>query len=124
MDGVPGEKRGLNIVRTIVQQDKIGLGALFYQGSKESGIACVRELLEGSPLKAAPVIFDAMHTQYQTLTIVEEAPGTYIAQVKDDQKELLEDPRGHPSISRPFGEMDTFNEAHGRVEHRQGEGVL
>ncbi len=120
MDGVLGEKRGLNIVRPFVQQDRVGLSGPFHHGSRESGIACVRELLEGSPLKAAPVIFDASHTQYQTLTIVEEASGAYIARVKEDQKGLLEDLKGHLPISRPFGEMDTLDKAHGGPEHRQG----
>ena len=83
-------------------------------------ITCVRESLEGSPLKAAPVIFDALHTQYHTLTIIEEASDTHITQVKENQKELLEGLKDHLPISRPSEKPDTLDKAHGRLEHRQG----
>jgi hypothetical protein len=63
IDGVLAEKRGLNIVRPFVQQDKISLNALFYHGLKESEINCVRELLKDGDLARDSVIFDALHTQ-------------------------------------------------------------
>ncbi len=120
IDGVLGEKRGLNIVRPFVQEDKISLNSLFYHGLKESEINCVRELLQDSALARGCVIFDALHTQYETLTAIEEASGTYIAQVKDNQKELLEDLKDHLSISKPFSQESSLDKGHGRVEQRQG----
>lgn len=71
IDGVSGEKRGLNIVHPFIQQDKISLKGLFYHGLKESEITCVRQLLEDSVLAQGAVVFDALHTQYETLTIIE-----------------------------------------------------
>jgi predicted transposase YbfD/YdcC len=120
IDRVLGEKRGWNIVRPFVQQDKISLNALFYHGLKESEINYVQELLKDDVLAKGPVIFDALHTQYQTLTTIEEAGGTYIAQVKDNQKELLEDLKDHLSISKPFAQRSSPDKGHGRIEQRQG----
>lgn len=120
IDGVLGEKRGLNIVRPFVQEDKISLNALFYHGLKESEINYVRELLTDSVLVKGSVVFDALHTQYETLATIEEASGTYIAQVKENQKELLEDLKDHLSISKPFAQRSSPDNGHGRVEQRQG----
>lgn len=120
IDGVLGGRRGLNIVRAFVQEDKISLNALFYQGLKESEINCVRELLKDGVLAKGSVIFDALHTQYETLATIEEARGTYIAQVKDNQKELLEDLEDHLSISKPFARRSSLDKGHGRIEHRRG----
>lgn len=120
IDGVSGEKRGWNIVRPFVQQDKISLSSLFYHGLKQSEITCVRELLKDDSLAKSNIVFDALHTQHQTLTTIEEASGTYIAQVKENQKELLEDLKDHLSISKPFDQSNSLDKAHGRLEVRQG----
>ena len=120
IDGVVGEKRGLNIVHPFVHQDKITLNGLFYHGLKDSEITCVRELLKDKLLAKQRLIFDALHTQYQTLTTIEEASGTYVAQVKENQKELLEDLKDNLSISKPFDLTDSLDKAHGRLEKRQG----
>jgi len=74
-----------------IQEDKISLNGLFYHGLKESEITCVRELLKDDLLAKQCIIFDALHTQYETLTTIEASLGTYVAQVKENQKELLED---------------------------------
>jgi len=93
IDGVMGEKRGLNIVRPFIQEDKISLNGLF---------------------------FDALHTQYETLTTIEASLGTYVAQVKENQKELLEDLKDHLSISKSFHNTELINKGHGRLEQRKG----
>ena len=46
IDGVAGQKRGLWIVRPLLQQSSISLPGLFYHGAKDSEITCVRELLQ------------------------------------------------------------------------------
>lgn len=120
IDGVSGEKRGWNIVRPFVHQDKISLTGLFYHGLKQSEITCVRELLKDDALAKSNIVFDALHTQHQTLTTIESSSGTYIAQVKENQKELLEDLKDHLVISRPFDQVDSLDKAHGRLEIRQG----
>lgn len=120
IDGVLGEKRGLNIVHPFVQQDKVCLKGLFYHGLKDSEVTCVRQLLEDPMLAQSAVIFDALHTQCETLTTIEKSSGTYIAQVKDNQKKLIEDLKDHISISKPFDSNTTLDKAHGRLEQRQG----
>ena len=110
----------MNIVYPFVQEDKISLEGLFYHGLKESEINCVRELLKDNSLAESCVIFDALHTQYETLTTIEESSGTYIAQVKKNQKELLEDLEDHLVISKPFDHLGLLDKSHGRFDQRKG----
>ena len=120
IDGVLGEKRGLNIVHPFVHNDKIVLNGMFYHGLKDSEINCVRELLKDNLLAEQSIIFDALHTQYETLSRIEKSSGTYIAQVKGNQKELLEDLSDHITIEKSFDKVASLDKAHGRIEKRKG----
>ena len=119
IDGVSGQKRGLCVVRPLLHMNSVSLPGLFYHGAKESEITCVRRLLEDKKLAGKHLTFDALHTQYETLEMVQDANGTYVAQVKANQARLLEDLQDHMSLTAPFAQSQTWNKGHGRVEHRQ-----
>lgn len=119
IDGVLGEKRGLCIVRPLLQDCSISLPALFYRGTKDSEICCVRELLQEDPLARQCLTFDALHTQSQTLEMVEDAQGIYIAQVKANQAALLEDLQDHTQLMDSAAEEQTLEKGHGRIEERK-----
>ncbi len=119
IDGVVGQKRGLCIVRPLLHQGSISLPGLFYHGAKDSEISCVRELLQEDALASQCLTFDALHTQSQTLEMVQNAQGTYIAQVKANQPMLLEDLQDHAKLTAPVAEHQTSEKGHGRIEERK-----
>ena len=119
IDGVSGQKRGLCVVRPLLHMNSISLPGLFYHGAKESEITCVRMLLKDKKLAGKCLTFDALHTQHETLEMVQDAKGTYVAQVKANQAMLLEDLQDHMSLTAPFDQSQTWNKGHGRVEHRR-----
>jgi predicted transposase YbfD/YdcC len=119
IDGVAGQKRGLCIVRPLLQQSSLSLPGLFYHGAKESEITCVRELLQEGHLANQRLTFDALHAQSQTLEMVEDAGGTYVAQVKTNQGMLLDDLKDHTQWTAPLAEQATLEKGHGRIEERK-----
>ena len=119
IDGVAGQKRGLCLVRPLLQQGSISLPGMFYQGAKDSEITCVRTLLGESALATQCVTFDALHTQYQTLEIVQGAGGRYVTQVKANQTALLEDLQDHVQLTDPVAEQKSLEKGHGRIEKRK-----
>ena len=119
IDGVGGQKRGLCLVRPLPHHNSLGLPGLFYHGAKESEINCVRMLLEDRNLANKRVTFDALHTQHETLEMVQNAQGTYIAQVKTNQAMLLEDLQDHSRITTPDTRSETWDKGHGRIEQRK-----
>ncbi len=119
IDGVLGEKRGLCIVRPLLHQGSISLPGLFYHGAKDSEISCVREFLQEDALAGQCLTFDALHTQSQTLEMVQNAQGTYIAQVKANQPMLLEDLQDHVKLTAPVAEHQSSEKGHGRIEERK-----
>lgn len=118
IDGVSGQKRGLCMVRALLQQSSISLPGIFYHGAKDSEITCVRELLKDD-LASQCLTFDALHTQSQTLEMVQNAQGTYIAQVKTNQAMLLDDLQDHIALAQPLTQQQSVDKGHGRVEQRK-----
>lgn len=79
----------------------------------------MRELLQDSTLAQRCLTFDALHTQYETLEMVQGAGGTYVAQVKANQPTLQEDLQDHINLVEPFAKTESLEKGHGRIEHRQ-----
>jgi predicted transposase YbfD/YdcC len=119
VDGVGGQKRGLCLVKPLLHYNSIGLPGLFYHGAKESEINCVRWLLKDENLANKRVTFDALHTQHETLEMVQNAQGIYVAQVKANQAMLLEDLQDHIRITTPDTQRETWDKGHGRIEQRK-----
>ena len=76
-------------------------------------------LLKDKKLASKHLTFDALHTQHETLEMVQDANGIYVAQVKANQAMLLEDLQDHISLAAPFSHSETWNKGHGRIECRQ-----
>lgn len=107
------------MVRPLLQQGSISLPGLFYHRAKDSEISSVRMLLQNKDLASGQLTFDALHTQYETLEMVQQANGIYVAQVKANQAQLLEDVEDHITLAHPFAQSETWNRGHGRLEYRQ-----
>ncbi len=91
-------------------------------GKKENEISALKPLLTSESVTGRILTLDAMHTQRDVCAQVPRLGGDYILLAKDNQPtlradiaDLLEDPRPD---RRRWQEAETWNKAHGRLEHR------
>jgi len=119
IDAATGQKRNLCLVRAYLKGRSTSFGSRFYQGGKDSEIIVVRELLETEGLCGGSLTFDALHCQTETLAMVEGAGGTYVVQLKNNQKHLLEDVKDQFALCRGTApEITEHDKGHGRTEVR------
>ena len=121
IDKVAGEKRSENIIQQVSHQEKSSQLIAFYNGSKESEKTLVQKHFEAEKdLSGCAYSFDALHTNAGLLTDIAQKNGIYLAQVKENQKILLEDCK---HIHNHLTEKQYINKnekGHGRIETRQG----
>ena len=91
-------------------------------GQKENEISALKPLLTSESVTGRILTLDAMHTQRDMCTQVQQLRGHYILLAKENQPtlradiaDLLEDPKPD---RRRWQEAETWNKAHGRLEHR------
>ncbi len=91
-------------------------------GQKENEISALKPLLTSEYVTGRILTLDAMHTQRALCAQVHRLGGHYILLAKDNQPtlradiaDLLEDPRPD---RRCWQEAETWDKAHGRLEHR------
>ncbi|HEY8708014.1 MAG TPA: ISAs1 family transposase, partial [Burkholderiaceae bacterium] len=77
------------VVIAVSHDSSVEVGRHAQSGLKSSEIPVVRELLADIALEAARVTMDAMHCNPETLEQVQQAGGTYLTQVKENQPEML-----------------------------------
>lgn len=120
IDKASGRKRAENIIRMVCHGDSGSRAMCHYDGSKASEKKLVKQYFSGKrPLKDA-YSFDALHTDRGLLSALHRGEGTYLAQVKCNQKYLLEDCMDVHGSEAP-GWMDkTCEKGHGRIEKRKG----
>lgn len=119
--GIDGkkEKRGEAVVNAVKHKGKEVLATTYYRGDKESERPAVRDLLESSSLKNKSVTLDALHCDPTTTSLVEQAKGQYIIQVKDNQELLLKDLEKIPCFMPLLNNQESLEKAHGRIEYRK-----
>ena len=83
-----GTTRGEVIVTAVSHQDRITVAQDFHDGQKESERPCVRSLLKTTALEKEKITLDALHFCPDTLNQIEQAGGTYLVGLKENQKEL------------------------------------
>ena len=87
-------------------------------GVKSSEVPVVRQLLKDTGLDEGKVSLDALHTNPQTLGQIAQAGGTYLAQVKGNQPELLTQ-CCTLGIQEPLlAQLTQCDKGHGRVTTR------
>ncbi len=118
IDGVSGEKRGENVVRMVSHERSQSEIMGFYQGDKESEKTVVKAYFSRQPALSEAYSFDALHTHPALLETIAGKEGTYLAQVKSNQAQLLAECE-HVKLHLP-GEyqLQSLDKAHGRVEKR------
>ena len=119
IDAAIGQKRNLCLVRAYLPNLSTSFGSRFYQGEKASEIVEVRQLLETEGLCRGNLTFDALHCQKETLEMIENAGGTYVVQLKNNQKHLLEDVKDQLALCQGTSPgLTEHDKGHGRTETR------
>ena len=110
--------RGEVLVHGVRHSDKSIVVENFYQGDKESEKLAVREILKETGLQSKSITLDALHTDPTTLEQIAGHNGQYIAQVKENQKELTKDLASKARRLEPLGSIREVGKEHGRLEQR------
>lgn len=91
-------------------------------GQKENEISALKPLLTPDWVQGRILTLDAMHTQRALCAQVHRLGGNYILLAKDNQPTLREDIADLFADRRPdrrrWQEAETWDKAHGRLEHR------
>ena len=121
IDKVAGQKRSENIIQQINHKTKESQLIGFYNGAKESEKTIVQNFIEQSEdLKEKSFSFDALHTSSEFLENISKKHGIYLAQVKENQKNLLEEVKQIHNNLPVKEQFQTTEKGHGRIENRQG----
>lgn len=110
-----GKKRGEAIVQLVRHEDRAVVGETFYNGSKDSEVPAIKDLLETTNVDKQKSTLDALHLKPKTLEGINGKGGKYLVGLKGNQKELYTD-------------MDItskcFEYKHNRSEKKKGHGRL
>ncbi len=120
IDGVAGQKRSENIVRILNHHDSSSKVICYYDGSKSSEKALVKTYFENQKSLKCCYSLDALHTSAHLMTAIHQRQGTYLAQVKANQKYLLEACKDIHNTEKTFWTEDILEKGHGRIERRKG----
>lgn len=119
IDGVSGEKRGENIVKSVSHEDFSSQVIGFYHGAKDSEKTIVQDYFSTKESIESAYSFDALHTCPQLLESIYSKGVVYLAQVKNNQKLLLKECI-HMVQHSPFDyDFEQIEKAHGRIEIRR-----
>lgn len=89
---------------------------------KQNEISALKPLLTPSFIKGRIFTLDAMHTQTELCAKMDRFGGFYILIAKDNQPTLAEDLAdffADPPLDWRWEKAETWDKAHGRLEHRQ-----
>jgi predicted transposase YbfD/YdcC len=122
IDGVAGEKRGQSIVLRTSHSSKQSSTLGWYNGSKDSEKPVVSSYFESYGSLTGKYTLDALHLSSELAALIAEKGGTYLLQVKANQKLLLEDCKHIDDHLTTPHTKKTYEKAHGREEIRIGFG--
>jgi len=119
IDKAMGQKRSENIIQQVAHTDSSARTIGFYNGSKESEKTIVKDfVLAQESFTGVGLSFDALHTNAELLSAIADRQGVYLAQVKDNQKKLLQECR-HVDENLPASfKFCQQEKGHGRIEKR------
>lgn len=120
IDGATGQKRGQNIVNMISHQDLQSNIIGGYDGSKTSEKVVFTDYLQALGVgDCSNFTFDALHTSEQNLRLISQKGGHFLAQVKKNQRVLLEDCQDIVFYQQVVSQNTEVQKGHGRVDERK-----
>jgi predicted transposase YbfD/YdcC len=112
-----GEKQGL--VHAVSQDSRIDVAQARMVGDKSSEITVVRDFIKETGLEQKKISLDAHHCNPDTLGQIEQAGGTYLVQVKENQPILLQQCKElAQEQSKKVFENQSVDSGHGRITAR------
>lgn len=109
-----GDKRGDAIVQFASHQTRDIFSQAFYNGTKESEIPCIRQLLEDD-LGSQNITLDALHLNPETTSMIAKKGGHYLIGLKENQKELYDDMEKLSQTKKTTHSLNDEEKGHGRV---------
>jgi len=107
------------VVFAVTHESRALLAQAKMMGPKSSEIPVVRELLKDSGLEKLKVTLDAHHCNPTTTSQINQAGGTYLIQVKDNQPILFEECKQLSVEGIKVGCDNNIEKEHGRITTRQ-----
>lgn len=115
---LPNDKRGEAVVLIVRHEDKKVYQMDFFNGSKDSEITTVRNMLKGTILQQK-LSMDPLHFNPETLLPIHQAGGFFLAGLKGNQAELLAEMEFCSKQLLPNYQYEAAPEkGHGRIEQR------
>ena len=111
-----GEKQA--IIHAVSHESRIDVAQARQAGDKSSEITVMRDFMKETGLEKAKISLDAHHCNPETMTQIEQAGGSYLIQVKENQPKLLEYCRELAKQSSLAETLD-YDSAHGLVCARE-----
>ncbi len=106
------------IILAVTHESRQVIGQARQVGQKSSEIPVVRELLKETGLDQQKVTLDAHHCNPHTTAQIQQAGGTYLIQVKENQPTLLQQCRTLGATAECIGSAIDTNKANGRITTR------
>ena len=117
IDGVKGEKRGENIVLKANHQTNQSQVIGYYSGKKTSEKTVIKDFFKAqNNLKGSKYTLDALHNSQELLEMIHQKEGTYLVQIKKNQKVLLENLQDTVQLTKPLESYKTEEKSHGRIQ--------
>jgi predicted transposase YbfD/YdcC len=111
------EKRGTTLLDVVSHAGELVVSQTFFEGTKDSERVAVVEIIE-TKLLGHKITLDALHSIPNTLSVISENEGTYLVQVKGNQKELYEDLVEMPRYQPLLYTTQSTEKGHGRIDYR------
>lgn len=112
-----GEKQA--IVHAVSHNSRIDIAQARMTGEKSSEITVVREFIKETGLEKHKLTLDAHHCNPETTAQINQAGGSYLIQVKENQPILLKQCKALAQRGEVITENETVDADHGRIVTRR-----
>jgi predicted transposase YbfD/YdcC len=114
LKGTPKNAEKQAVIHAVAHESRIDVAQAKQVGNKSSEITTVRNFLKESGLESQKITLDAHHCYAETMSQMQNAGGTYLIQVKENQPKLLEHCR-NVSLQSSIAELIENDLGHGRI---------
>lgn len=114
LKGTPKKEEKQAVIHAVAHDSRIDVAQAKQVGNKSSEITTVREFLKESGLEKQKITLDAHHCYAETMSQMQNAGGTYLIQVKENQPKLLEHCR-NVALQSSIAQIIENDSGHGRI---------
>ena len=118
LKGTPKNAQKQAVIHAVAHDSRIDVAQAKQVGNKSSEITTVREFIKETGLESQNLSLDAHHCYPDTLSQIEQAHGTYLIQIKENQPKLLEHCR-NLALQSSIAQIIEHDLGHGRISSYQ-----